>query len=104
MGPAVCLGPGVISMKEDYVQGAPLHLHTQNSYAGTRDNLRRRSYMPSTIVVAHGLLSPMPVYGRRFSAEDQRVKKWKHPLNFGRVQQSVHFRPQVDPKHAPNVP
>ena len=29
MGPAVCYGPGAISMKEDWVQGAPLHLHTQ---------------------------------------------------------------------------
>ena len=29
VGPAVCLGPGAITMKEDWVQGAPLHLHTQ---------------------------------------------------------------------------
>jgi len=29
MGPAVCLGPGAITMKEDWVKGAPLHLHTQ---------------------------------------------------------------------------
>ena len=33
---SVCLGPGAISMKEDWVQGAPLHSHTQTSYAGTR--------------------------------------------------------------------
>ena len=29
VGPAICYGPGAISMKEDWVQGAPLHLHTQ---------------------------------------------------------------------------
>jgi len=29
MGPAVCYGPGAISMKENWVQGAPLQLHTQ---------------------------------------------------------------------------
>ena len=29
VGPALCLSPGAISMKEDWVQGAPLHLHTQ---------------------------------------------------------------------------
>ena len=29
MGPAVCYGPGAISMKENWVQGAPLILHTQ---------------------------------------------------------------------------
>ena len=50
MGPAVCLGPGAISMKEDLVQGAPLHSHTQISYEGTRDNSRQRAYIPATIV------------------------------------------------------
>ena len=29
--------------------------------------------MPTTIVVACGLLSPMPVYGRHFSAVGERV-------------------------------
>ena len=29
VGTAVCYGPGAISMKENWVQGAPLHLHTQ---------------------------------------------------------------------------
>ena len=43
MGPAVCLGPGAISMKEDWVQGAPLHSHTQTSYAGTRAFMRHRA-------------------------------------------------------------
>jgi len=39
MGPAVCHGPGAISMKEDWVQGYKgTRVHTQTSYAGTRDN------------------------------------------------------------------
>jgi len=29
VGPAVCYGLGAISMKENWVQGAPLILHTQ---------------------------------------------------------------------------
>ena len=44
VGPAVCYGPGAISMKEDWVQGAPLHSHTEISDAGSRDNSRRRAY------------------------------------------------------------
>jgi len=60
VGPATHTGLGAISLKEDLVQGAPLHSHTETTYAGTRDNSRRRSYMPATIVVARGLLSPMP--------------------------------------------
>ena len=43
-GPRRMLRPSAISMKEDWVQGAPLHLHTQTSYAGTRDKPRRRVY------------------------------------------------------------
>ena len=66
MGPAVHTGLGAISMKEDYVQGAPLHLHTHISYAGTRDNSQHGSYKPSTIVVARCLLSPMPWFSAAF--------------------------------------
>ena len=40
--PAACYGPGAISVKEDWVQGAPPHSHTQTSYTRTRDNTRRR--------------------------------------------------------------
>jgi len=60
--PPLCHCPGAISMKEDWVQGAPPHSHTQSSYAGTRDNTRRRVYMPTTIVLDRGLLSPMPLF------------------------------------------
>ena len=58
-----------------WVQGAPPHLHTQTSYAGTRDNTWQRVYMPATIIVAHGQQSPMLVYGQRFSAVGERVKE-----------------------------
>ena len=66
MGPAVCYGLGAISMKEDWVQGAPLQAHTQTSYAGTRAFMRHRVYMPVTIVVARGLLSPRPLFSAVF--------------------------------------
>ena len=61
VGPAVCHGPGAISMKEEWVQRAPPHSHTQTSYAGTRDNTR-----PATIVVARGFLSPKLVFWAAF--------------------------------------
>jgi len=66
MGPAVCLGPGAISIKVEWVQGAPPHLLTETSYAGTRDNTWQRAYMPATIFIARGLLSPMPVFWAAF--------------------------------------
>ena len=66
VGPAVCLGLGAISMKEDWVQGAYPHSHTQTSYASTGDNTQRQSYMPATIVVACSLLSPMLVFSVAF--------------------------------------
>ena len=66
MGPAVCLGPGAISMKVEWVQGAPPHLHTETLYTGTRDNTQWWAYMPATIVNARGLLSPMPVFWAAF--------------------------------------
>jgi len=73
VGPTVCYSPGAISMKEDWVQGAPLHSHTQTSYAGTRAFMCHRVYMPAIFNVARGLLSPMQWCGRRFSATGQRV-------------------------------
>ena len=45
----------------------------QTSYSGTRDNTRRRAYMPVTIVVTCGLVSPMQGCGRQFSAVGERV-------------------------------
>ena len=56
MGPAVCYGPGTISMKEDWVQGAPLHLHTQlhthfvpHTTAAVKDCLYNRLFEPSIV-------------------------------------------------------
>ena len=42
VGPAKLAGLVAISMKVEWVQGAPLHSHTETTYAGTRDNSRRR--------------------------------------------------------------
>ena len=58
MGPSICLGPGAISMKEDWVQGAPLHSHTQTSYAGTRAFMRHRARVALFLL---GLLLPYAV-------------------------------------------
>ena len=57
MGPATHTGLGAISMKEDYVQGAPLFLHTQlrTLYHGGGQGL------PSTTVFARGLSLPVAV-------------------------------------------
>ena len=74
MGPTICTGPGVLSTKVESLQGAAPHLHTQTSYAGTRDNTRRWVYMPATIVVAHGLVRPKQWCGWRFFAMGLRVK------------------------------
>ena len=75
MVPATCIGPGVVSMKVEWLQGAPSHLHTQTSYAGTTDNTRRRVYMPATIIVARGLVRPMLWCGWCFSGVRERVKE-----------------------------
>ena len=74
MGLAIYTGTGVLSMKVEYLQGAPPHLHTQTSYPGTWDNTQQRVYMPATNLVARGLLSSMPVCGWHFSAMGERVK------------------------------
>ena len=41
MGPTTCTSPCAVSMKVECLQGAPPHLHTQTSYAGTRALIRR---------------------------------------------------------------
>jgi len=58
----------------EYLQGAPPHLHTPTSYAGGRDNTRQRAYIPATILVARGHVSPMSWCGGYFSAVGERVK------------------------------
>ena len=58
MGPAVCLGPGAISMKEDWVQGAPLYLHTQLHTQVLGRLCGGGQGLPSTIVFLLGLSLP----------------------------------------------
>ena len=64
-----------LHMKEDWVQGAPHLSHIQTSYAGTKGFMRHRARLPATIVIARGLLSPMPWFWRRFTAVGERVKQ-----------------------------
>ena len=65
---------GSVSMKVECLQGAPPHLQTQTSYAGTRDNTQRRAYMPATIAVARSLVRHMQWCGQCVSALGRRVK------------------------------
>ena len=74
--------PGAISMKEDWVQGALFHSHTQTSYVGTRAFMRHRAYMPATIVIACGLLSPMPLFLAAFYCCGEKVKNKFNLLTF----------------------
>ena len=83
MGPATCSGLGAVSMKVECLQGAPPHLHTQTSYAGTRVLIRRRAgialynrlFAWSIITRRHGVRT------QRFPAVGQRVQG----LNLGGV-------------------
>ena len=74
MGPTVCYGPGAISMKEDWVQGAPLHLHTQlhthfvpHTTAAVKD-----CPLQLSLRVVYRYLSPW--YGVQNTPMGQRVK------------------------------
>ena len=51
LGPDKCTGPGAVSVKVECLQGAPPHLYTQTSYAGTRALIRRQG----RIVLYNGL-------------------------------------------------
>ena len=70
VGPAICLCPGAISMKEDWVQGAPLH--TQTSYAGTRALMRHRAsvahynrlFAQSIVALCSGVGGKIPPWGK----------------------------------------
>ena len=72
MGPAVSLGPGAISMKEDWVQGARLHSHIQTSYAGTRAIMRHRArvalynrlFARSIVALCSGVGDKIPPWGK----------------------------------------
>ena len=69
VGPAVCYGPGAISMKEDWVQGAPLHLHTQlhtHLYPTTRRRVRialyNRLFAQSIVTHRRGVGYKIPLW------------------------------------------
>jgi hypothetical protein len=63
MGPAICIGLGAVSMKVECLQGAPMHSHTQTTYAGTRVlipqqariALYNRLFGGSTVTRRHGV-------------------------------------------------
>ena len=75
MGPSVCYGLGAISMKENWVQGAPLHLHTQlhtPSEPHTTAAVKDCPLQSSLRTVYH---YPSPWYGVQNTPVGQRVKK-----------------------------
>jgi len=59
-------------MKEDWVQGAPLHSHTQTSYAGTRALMRHRArvalynclFARSIVALSSGVGDKIPPWGK----------------------------------------
>jgi len=73
VGPGVCLGLGAISIKEGWVQGAPIHSHTQTSYAGTRVfmwhrarvALYNRLFARSIVALCSGVGGKIPPMGQR---------------------------------------
>jgi hypothetical protein len=73
VGSAVCHGPSTISMKEDTLEGAPLHSHTQTSYAGTRAFMRHRArvalynrlFARSIVALCSGVGDKIPPWGER---------------------------------------
>jgi len=88
MGPAVCYGPGAISMKEDWVQGAPLHLHTQlhthfvpHTAAAVKD-CPLRLCARSIVTRRRGMGYKIPPVGQRvkiYIKSEYRVKIKRHP-------------------------
>ena len=98
MGPAVCLSPGAISMKEDWVQGAPLHSHTQTSYAGTRDYTRHRArvalynclFTRSIVALCSGVGDKIPPWGKGLKPEEVHFSASK-PIQYVQVKGMVTF-------------
>ena len=96
VGPAVYFGPGDISMKEDWVQGAPPHSHTQTSYAGTgtRDNTRHRArvalynhlFARSIVALCSDVGGKIPLWGKGLNVYGKEKKfsliinAWEHVI------------------------
>ena len=66
VGPAIRPGPGTISMKVEWVQGAPLHLHTQLHTQVLGHLCGGGKGLPSTIVFWLGLSLPAAVVWAAF--------------------------------------
>ena len=73
MGPAVCNGPGAISMKENWVQGAPLHLHTQLHTSSEPHTTAAVNDFPLQLSLRTVYLYPSPWYGVQNTPVGQRV-------------------------------
>ena len=73
MGPAVCYVPGTISMKEDWVQGAPLNLHTQLHMHFVPHALAAGKDCPLQLSFHLVYCYPLPWYGVQNTPMGQRV-------------------------------
>ena len=76
MGPVVCYGPGAISMKENWVQGAPLHLHTQLHTPSEPHTTAAVKDCPLRAVYRY----PSPWYGVQNTPVGQRVNPLTHGI------------------------
>ena len=96
MGSAVCYGPGAISMKENWVQGAPLHLHTQlhiSSEPYTTAAVKDCPLQSSLCAVYH---YPSPWYGVQNAPVGQRVKGSERDIvQLGFFQRDCHIKTKM---------
>ena len=67
-------------MKEEWVQGAPLHSHTQLHTQGPRRLCGIEQGLPSSIVFLLGLLLPVAMVWVAKNPVGQRVKTSHYPL------------------------
>ena len=78
MGPPIFHVLGTLSMKVEYLHGAPPLVepltHTKLlTQVPTREFTQRRACMLAPIIYAHGLLHPLPWCGRHFSCRGAKV-------------------------------
>jgi len=73
VGPAVCYGPGAISMKESWVQGAPLILHTQLHTPSEPHTTAAVKDRPLQLSLRADYRYPSPWYGVQNTPVGQRV-------------------------------
>ena len=70
--PGCCFYEGGMSSRGPSF-GRATHTNKLHRYTGTRDNTQWQVYMPATIVIACGLVHPLPWCGRCFPAVGQGV-------------------------------